>query len=148
MKRLPGGRSPAHAPCVMGTGIDLVENDRMRDTLKKWGKKFKEKVYLPSEQAYCDSRAEPFRHYAGRFAVKEAVSKAFGTGVSEHIGWLDIEVVRDPNSGAPSVHLSRKGRRLARSRGVEQVLVSLSHTHHYAVAQALLVGTPGGKDAT
>ena len=133
-------KSPPAARDVMGIGIDLVENERMRETLRRWNRSFKEKIFLPRERSYCESRAEPWNHYAGRFAVKEAVSKAFGTGVSEHIGWLDIEVVRDRETGAPSVQLSAKGRRLAKKRGVEQVLVSLSHTRHYAVAQAVLVG--------
>ncbi len=134
MKREPAVRN------VMGIGIDLVENERMRKTLRRWDRSFKEKIFLPRERSYCESRAEPWNHYAGRFAVKEAVSKAFGTGVSEHIGWLDIEVVRDRKTGAPSVRLSPKGKQLARKRGVEEVLVSLSHTRHYAVAQAVLVG--------
>ena len=125
---------------VMGIGIDLVENERMRKTLRQWNRAFKEKIFLPQERAYCDTRAEPWNHYAGRFAVKEAVSKAFGTGVSEHIGWLDIEVIRDRKTGAPSIRLSEKGCQLAKERGVENVLVSLSHTRHYAVAQAVLVG--------
>ena len=131
---------------VMGIGIDLVENERMRKTLRRWSRSFKDKIFLPRERAYCDTRAEPWNHYAGRFAVKEAVSKAFGTGVSEHIGWLDIEVVRDRKTGAPSVRLSAKGEKLAKKRGVEQVLVSLSHTRHYAVAQALLLGRCRGED--
>lgn len=130
---------------VLGIGVDLVENSRMQATLRRWGRSFKQRVFLAREQAYCDRRAEPWRHYAGRFAIKEAVSKAFGTGISEHIGWLDIEVVRDPRTGAPSVALSAKGRRLAARRGVGRVLVSLSHTRQYAVAQALLVGRRRGE---
>ena len=137
-------------PCVgwnvIGIGIDLVENERMRAMLRRWSRSFKEKIFLRRERSYCDTRAEPWNHYAGRFAVKEAVSKAFGTGVSEHIGWLDIEVVRDGQTGAPFVRLSDKGGKLAKKRGVEQVLVSLSHTRHYAVAQALLVGRCRGED--
>ena len=139
-------KNPAVGWNVMGIGIDLVENERMRKTLRRWSRSFKEKIFLPRERSYCESRAEPWNHYAGRFAVKEAVSKAFGTGVSEHIGWLDIEVVRDRKTGAPSVRLSAKGRRLAKKRGVEQVLVSLAHTRHYAVAQALLIGRCRGED--
>jgi len=125
---------------VLGIGIDLVENERMRRALRRWRGAFGDKVFLPSERDYCESRGEPWRHYAGRFAVKEAVSKAFGTGVGEHIGWLDIEVLRDEKSGAPSVRLKAHGQKLARRRGVKAILVSLSHTHHYAVAQAVLTG--------
>jgi holo-[acyl-carrier protein] synthase len=127
---------------VLGIGIDLVENRRMRDSLARWGARFKAKVFLPAEQAYCDSRAQPWRHYAGRFAVKEAVSKAFGTGIGAHLDWLDIEVVRDEDTGAPAVRLNGKGARMAQRRGVAAVLASLSHTRTQTIAQAVLVGHP------
>jgi holo-[acyl-carrier protein] synthase len=125
---------------VIGTGIDLVENDRMESMLSRWGGKFKDRVFLPSEQAYCEGKAFPCHHYAARFAVKEAVSKAFGTGIGPSLGLLDIEVVRDERSGAPSVQLIGNACVLAREKGVEDVLISLSHTKNYAVAHALLVG--------
>jgi holo-[acyl-carrier protein] synthase len=125
---------------VIGTGIDLVENRRMLEMLDRWESKFKDRVFLTEEQDYCERKATPCRHYAGRFAVKEAVSKAFGTGVGPHISWLDIEVVKDPRSGAPSVRLRGKALALARNRGVSDILVSLSHTRNYAAAQALLLG--------
>ncbi len=126
---------------VLGTGIDLVETDRMSEMLEKWGDAFKKKVFLAKEQQYCDTKAAPFRHYAARFAVKEAVSKAFGTGMGPHIGWLDIETVRDESSGAPSVRLVEKGAELARSMGVTEIVVSLSHARDYAVAHVLLLGS-------
>ena len=125
---------------VLGTGIDLVETGRMQEVLGRWGQAFRNRVFLPEEQAYCDSLAAPWRHYAGRFAVKEAVSKAFGTGIGPAIGLLDMEVVRDAVSGAPSIRLRGRGIDLLAERGVERILVSLSHTRHYAVAQALLIG--------
>lgn len=125
---------------VIGTGVDLVENERIRDLLTKWGPHFKSRVFVASEQAYCDSKASPWLYYAGRFAVKEAVSKAFGTGIGPSLGWKDIEVIRD-TAGAPSVLLSEHGRKLARKQGVARILISLSHTHHFAVAHALLLGT-------
>ena len=126
---------------VLGTGIDLVENDRMREMLEKWGDTFRQKVFLKKEQEYCDTKAAPFRHYAARFAVKEAVSKAFGTGMGPHIGWLDIETVRDESTGAPSVRLAQKGAELACRMGVTEIVVSLSHTRDYAVANVLLLGS-------
>jgi holo-[acyl-carrier protein] synthase len=140
-----GGGAAAGAPGrVLGTGIDLVENARMADVLARWGRRFRDRVFHPREQAYCESKAVPHRHYAGRFAVKEAVTKAFGTGIGPHIGWLDIEVCRDESTGAPAVRLSPKAAKLAEERAAADVFVSLSHTRHYAVAQALLVA--GGNE--
>lgn len=124
---------------VIGTGVDLVENDRVQYLLEKWGPRFKNRIYLQSEQDYCESKAAPWHYYAARFAVKEAVSKAFGTGIGPSLGWLDIEVVRNAETGAPSVALSPHGRELALAQGVSRVLISLSHTHHFAVAHALLI---------
>jgi holo-[acyl-carrier protein] synthase len=125
---------------ILGTGVDLVENERIGQMLLKWGGRFKDRVFLPSEQQYCDSKAVPTSYYAGRFAVKEAVSKAFGTGMGAHINWLDIEVIRHPSTGAPSVLLSRHGRQFADSMNAGEILISLSHTHNYAIAHAFLLG--------
>lgn len=125
--------------CILGTGIDIVENDRMADVLGRWDVRFKNRVFLDSEQSYCDAKAFPCHHYAGRFAVKEAVTKAFGTGVGPQLGWRDIEVVSNPASGAPSVRLSSRAQALATKLGAGKILISLSHTHNYSVAQALLI---------
>lgn len=129
------------APGILGVGVDLIETERMKESIDRWGDRFTHKVFGEEERRYCDSKAEPWRHYAGRFAVKEAVSKAFGTGIGEHIGWLDIEVMRASDTGAPSVRLSARARALAEQRGAGDVLVSLSHTRRYAVAQAVLVSS-------
>lgn len=115
----------------------------MREVLDRWGDSFKRKVFQRKEIDYCDRKAAPYRHYAGRFAVKEAVSKAFGTGVGPHIGWLDMEVIRDEETGAPTVRLSGKGKAMSDTIGVSAILVSLSHTRDYAVAQAVLSGRAG-----
>jgi len=125
---------------VLGVGVDLVENERMEEMLTRWGARFKNKVFLKNEQSYCETCGVPSRHYAGRFAVKEAVSKAFGTGFGPHLNWLDIEVIRDDSTGAPSVKLSGKAQKFARLRKAGRILISLSHTRNYAVAYALLIG--------
>ena len=125
---------------IIGIGIDLVESERMAKLLQRWGAQFRDRAFLPGEQAYCEAAAFPCQHYCGRFAVKEAVSKAFGTGFGPHLGLLDIEVLRNDATGAPSVRLSKRGQCLAEQLGVERIMVSLSHTHHYAVAQAVLIG--------
>jgi len=121
---------------ILGIGIDLVENDRMEAVIERWGARFKDKVFSPAEQAYCDSKGFPAQHYAGRFAIKEAVTKALGTGMGPLVAWRDIEVERDENTGAPSVRLSPRVRRMI---GSGEILVSLSHTRRYAVAQALWI---------
>ncbi len=125
---------------TIGTGIDLVETDRFRDVLSRWDERFLSRVFLPDEQAYCHSKSQPEQHFAGRFAIKEAVSKAFMTGIGEHLGWLDIEVVRDATTGAPSVMLHGKASTFAHQKGVTRILASLSHTRHYAVASVILTG--------
>jgi len=125
---------------VLGTGIDLVENDRMRETLGRWGTRFKDRVFHPAEQAYCNGKADPPSHYAARFAVKEAVTKAIGTGIGPHIGWLDMEIVRNEETGAPSVRFGPNVDKMVAERRIREVLISLSHTRNYAVAHALLIG--------
>ncbi len=124
---------------VLGIGIDLVENARIRESLEKFGDRFKRRIFLPSEQAYCDAKADPAIHYAGRFAAKEAVSKAFGTGIGAALGWCDIEIVKRDGSGEPLVHLHGGGEELLKSRGGSRVLVSLTHTKDYSAAQAVLL---------
>ena len=125
---------------VLGTGIDLVENDRMRETRARWADRFKNRIFHPSEQAYCESKADPTSHYAARFAVKEAVTKAIGTGIGPHISWLDIEVIRNEETGAPSVRFGPQVAEMIAERRIHEVLISLSHTRNYAVAHALLIG--------
>jgi len=123
---------------IIGTGIDLVENERMTEMLSRWHGKFKDRVFLPEEQAYCESKSDPNMHYAARFAVKEAVSKALGTGLGTHVNLLDIETVRDNKTGAPSVKLSARAGKLMDSMGAGNILISLSHTKNYSVAHAIV----------
>ncbi len=125
---------------ILGTGIDLVENERMLQILRRWNRRFTDRVFLPGEQSYCDSKGMPHIYYAARFAVKEAVAKAFGTGIGPRLGWLDIEVVKDNESGAPSVRLGSNGEKLTREYGAVSLKISLSHTRRFSVAQALLLG--------
>ena len=124
---------------ILGTGIDIVETARIRDSLEKFGDRFLNRCFLPDEVAYCRSMKFPELHLAARFAAKEAISKAFGTGVGKHLGWRDMEI-RKRDSGEPYVQLHGKGAELAQARGVTDVLVSLSHCKDYAAANAVLVG--------
>ncbi len=104
-------------------------------------------MFLKTEQEYCDVKAVPAVHYAGRFAMKEAVVKAMRTGIIAQIGWRDIEVVKDPDSGAPSISLSERSSAWAAARGVTGIHVSLSHTRQHAMAQAIVVGHRSAEEA-
>lgn len=124
---------------ILGTGIDLVENARIAASIEKFGDRFLHRIFTEGEIAYCASMPNPVPHYAARFAAKEAVSKAFGTGIGKALGWREIEVYRD-EAGAPFIRLHGGGGELAAQRGVKQIHVSLTHTDAYAAANALLVG--------
>jgi holo-[acyl-carrier protein] synthase len=126
---------------ILGTGVDIVETARIRDSLDKFGERFLNRCFWPGEVAYCNGMKFPELHFAVRFAAKEAISKAFGTGIGHHLGWKDMEI-RKRDSGEPYAVLHGKGEELARTRGVTEVFVSLSHSKDYAAAQAVIVGQP------
>ena len=122
---------------ILGTGIDLVEVARIAESLARFGDQFVNRVLLPDEIAYCCAHKNSAPFLAARFAAKEAVSKAFGTGIGAQLGWQDIEI-RRKESGEPLVVLHGKGRELFASRGAKSLHVSLSHTAQYAAAVAIL----------
>ncbi len=122
---------------VLGTGIDIIEVARVKASHEKFGERFLQRILRPAEIAYCLSHRNPAPFLAGRFAAKEAVSKAFGTGIGKHLGWQDIEVGRK-ESGEPFVILHDKGQTLLAARGARRVHLSLSHTENYATAVAIL----------
>lgn len=121
-----------------GMGIDIVDIPRFRKTIETRGDRFINRIFLPSEKKYCGAKPNPWIHYAGRFAAKEAVAKAFGTGIGKELGWLDIEIISS-DSNAPVVKLTPRAKRLICTRRVKNPLVSISHTHAYTAAVALLV---------
>jgi holo-[acyl-carrier protein] synthase len=122
---------------VLGIGIDIVENARIRGIMDRHGAHFLDRVFTEAERVYCGSMKDPVPFYAARFAAKEAVAKAFGTGIGAEISWLDIEVQRAA-TGKPSILLRGAGSDFARRLGVSEVLITLSHSEHYAIAQAML----------
>lgn len=121
-----------------GMGIDIVDIPRFRRTLATRGKRFIDRIFLPSEKKYCGAKPRPWIHYAGRFAAKEAIAKAFGTGIGKDLGWLDLEIISS-DSKAPLVKLSRRAGKFARHHNTKNILVSISHTQAYTAAVALLV---------
>lgn len=121
---------------VFGTGIDLVELKRIQESIDRFGEKFINRVFTKKEQAYCDKHKRSAPHYAARFAAKEAVSKAFGTGIGKDVSFLDIEVVKKA-SGAPAIQLHGAGANFAKKHRIAEIHLSLTHSEHYAVAHAL-----------
>ena len=124
---------------IFGTGIDIVEVDRIREICKRWRKRFLNRVLCEEEIEYCLSQSDPAQCIAARFAGKEAISKAFGTGIGAELGWHDIEIVHQPK-GRPTVRLHGRGKFLLLEQGGKCVHVSLSHSGDQAAAMALLEG--------
>ena len=125
---------------ILGIGVDIVETGRVTGALEKFGDRFLNRCFWPAEIEYCRSMKFPGQHLAARFAAKEAISKAFGTGIGRQLGWKDLEICRHP-TGEPYAVLHGKAEELARARGAARVFVSLSHCRDYAAAQAVLVGS-------
>src|SRR3954471_18559094 len=89
---------------VLGIGVDVIQNDRIRESVEKFGDRFINRIYTEGEQEYCKKCANPAIHFAARFAAKEAAFKAIGTGWAAGVKWKDVEVERLP-SGQPVLHL-------------------------------------------
>ena len=125
---------------VLGIGVDLVENARIQHSLERFGERFLHRVFTAGEIEYSQSMKFPARHLAARFAAKEAVSKAFGTGIGKAMGWRNIDI-RKKKSGEPFLVFSGSAQELATKRGVTSALITLSHTDHHAVACVVLEAT-------
>ncbi|MGA2786110.1 MAG: holo-ACP synthase [Verrucomicrobiota bacterium] len=122
---------------MLGIGIDIIEVARIASSYEKFGDRFLNRILHPAEIAYCLTHKNPAPFLAARFAAKEAISKAFGTGIGAQLGWQDIEI-RKKESGEPYVVLHDKGKKLFKSRRAKRLLISLSHTVNYAAATAIL----------
>ena len=120
-----------------GIGVDIVEIGRMEAILAKTPS-FARRVFTEEERAYCDASARPAIHYAARFAAREAVLKALGTGFSDGIGFKDVSVTRDAQ-GRPIALLTGRANEVARELGIIEVALSLSHTAGLAVANAMAI---------
>ena len=105
---------------ILGTGIDLIEVERIRASFARFGERFLQRILRPGETAYCLAHKDPAPFLAARFAAKEAISKAFGTGIGNQLGWQDMEVGRK-ESGEPFVILHDGGLTLLRERGGRQL---------------------------
>jgi holo-[acyl-carrier protein] synthase len=126
---------------VLGLGCDVIEVERIRRAVERQGERFLHRVFSDEERAYCLAKANPYPHLAARFAAKEAVSKAFTTGIGARLGWKSAAIAHGDRM-EPLVRLDAAGEALLREVGATGVLVSLSHTQTVAMAVAALVRHP------
>ena len=135
------GATPTRKALIMilGTGIDIVEVGRIESSYQRFGERFLNRLLLPEEIRYCMAHRVPGPYLAARFAAKEAVAKAFGTGIGRELGWLDMEVFRKA-SGEPCLALHGKALGLMAARRALRVHLTLSHAQHYATAMAIIEG--------
>jgi len=138
---------------IVALGLDLTQIERLAEAESRRGERFLERIFTERERAYCERRAQRRHvHYAGRFAVKEAVMKALGTGWTRGVRWIDIEVVR-ASGGPPELHLHGASAAIARERGIDRWHVTI--THDAGIAAAVVVaeavslhpGAPGSSPA-
>jgi holo-[acyl-carrier protein] synthase len=123
---------------IVGIGTDLCDCVRIANMIEKHGEEFVNRVYTPREIEYCGVRKAAVQHYAGRWAAKEAILKALGTGWTQGIKWTDLEVTNQPG-GEPIVQLHNIALQVMRSKRIERVLISISHTETQAIAFAVAV---------
>jgi holo-[acyl-carrier protein] synthase len=123
---------------LIGLGSDLVDVARVAGVRERQGERFLSRVFTVEERAYCDGMKYPDKHYAARFAAKEAVSKAFTTGIGAELGWKSISVYHGSRH-EPLVRLDEKGEALLKQVGGTHVLLTLSHTDTAAMAVAAVV---------
>jgi holo-[acyl-carrier protein] synthase len=124
---------------VVGIGTDIVECLRIAQMIERHGELFISRVYTEQEIEYCQCRKQSTQHFAGRWAAKEAVLKALGTGWRRGISWRDVEVRNDP-SGKPTIALRGGARDVVEERGIAEMLISISHCRSHATAYALALG--------
>jgi holo-[acyl-carrier protein] synthase len=129
---------------IIGIGTDIIECLRIAQMIERHGELFITRVYTPHEIQYCQSRKMATQHFAGRWAAKEAVLKALGTGWRKGISWRDVEIRNEPG-GNPTVALRGGARDVVEELGITQMLVSISHCRSHATAYALAQG-PDKKD--
>jgi holo-[acyl-carrier protein] synthase len=122
---------------IVGSGIDLVEIERIQHALDCYGQHFLNRVYTAAEQAYCMSKRKSAESFAARFAAKEAGAKALGTGISHGVNWLEIEVVREPG-GRPTLQFYGRAANFAARLGVARAALSITHTAALAMVSVVL----------
>jgi len=124
---------------IVGIGIDIAEVSRVREAIERHGERFLARVFTPAEIAYCRSRKNSYERFAARFAAKEAAMKALGTGWHQGVTWHDLEI-SNAASGKPGLKISGKAREIYQSLGASNVVLSITHTDAYAMAEVIFEG--------
>jgi holo-[acyl-carrier protein] synthase len=124
---------------VCGIGVDVCKVDRIAESLQRFGERMERRLFTPDELAYCRQHKDPLPHLAARFAAKEAVSKALGTGMAAGVSWTQIEVVQ-PGGRVPTLRLSGRALEIFQAKGATQSHLTLSHDGGLAVACVVLEG--------
>ena len=124
---------------ILGLGIDVIEIQRIREALDRHGDHFIRHVFRDDEQSEVPEGGARYAFYAGRWAAKEAVSKALGTGIGERCNWTDIRIRRG-HGGKPRIELSGRGRRTADEMGIATLHITISHEGNIACAAAVAEG--------
>jgi holo-[acyl-carrier protein] synthase len=118
---------------VLGVGTDLMETQRVQESIDRFGERFLQRIFTAGEIAYCRRKRNAAESFAARFAAKEAGAKALGTGISRGVNWKEFEVKRE-ESGRPTLHLSGRAAELAEAMGVRRIQLSLTHSREFAMA--------------
>jgi holo-[acyl-carrier protein] synthase len=127
---------------ICGIGIDLADIDRIARLLGRHPERSRARLFTSGERAYCDRRAQPARHFAARFAAKEAAYKALaGSEDARHIHWQEIEVANSPLDGRPTLLLHGRAAKRAAELGVSTIHVTLTHSDLVAAAVVVLEST-------
>jgi holo-[acyl-carrier protein] synthase len=121
---------------IVGLGLDIAEIDRITAAITRHGAAILERLYTPTEVAYCESHKNKFERYAARFAAKEAAMKALGTGWTRGVRWRDIEVANAPG-GKPTLRLQGVAREFAEKLGVKNISLTITHGGNLALAQVI-----------
>ena len=124
---------------LIGSGIDLVEIERIAQSVERYGERFLRRIYTENEISYCQRKRSSAESFAARFAAKEAGAKALGTGISRGVTWQELQVERLPG-GRPILVLRGRARQLADKLGVKTISLSLTHTGTLAMASVLMEG--------
>jgi holo-[acyl-carrier protein] synthase len=124
---------------LIGTGVDLIEVERIAHSIERYGERFLRRVYTDHEIAYCSRKRVNAESFAARFAAKEAGAKALGTGISRGVTWNEFQVARNPG-GRPVLELRGRAALLATELGVRAISLSLTHTSSLAIATVVMEG--------